>query len=184
MNMQQTNQRTVMKFKIIVGILAVMAAFVFIMKIGSRKPADRPEDKVLAAMDAQLDSIMRADYPEGTVVLSRGVIEKLETRNTADPKDRTTILRYEVAQEGGKATEEELEKLRKDADEATKRIAEQQKGRVEAYFRNVVFQLPDSVKKTCYQRMSQTMGDSQLIMMMTVKNIPNIKIYENNNVLQ
>lgn len=161
-----TPEKAVKRLKIIIAAVFAMIAFVIIVRIGRGTHYNATPTEVEAAMDIQLDSLMKTSYPEGAVILKKGPYEKLTDERQDDSKYRNSIRKYELASVAENQNEQEIDKLKKEAQKAKDKL---EKGNKQsAYYRNIIVQQPDGKKKSFYQKTSESLDVSEIIMSITI----------------
>ena len=161
-----TPEKAVKRLKIIIAAVFAMIAFVIIVRIGRGTHYNATPTEVEAAMDIQLDSLMKTSYPEGTVILKKGPYEKLTDERQDDSKYRNSIRKYELASVAENQNDQEIDKLKKEAQKAKDKLEKENKQ--SAYYRNIIVQQPDGKKKSFYQKTSESLDISEIIMSITI----------------
>ena len=162
-----TPEKAVKRLKILIAVVFAMIAFVIIVRMGHGNHYDATPTEVEAAMDKQLDSLMKTSYPEGTVVLKKGPYEKLTDEKQDDSKYRNSIRKYELASVAENQDEQEMDKLKKEAQKAKDKLKKEKKQ--SAYYRNIIIQQPDGKKKSFYQKTTEALDLSEVVMSITIK---------------
>lgn len=88
---ERTDLEKIRRGKIALGFIAVMAAFVLVQSLGHRRT--EPVDPITHL----LDSVVRADYPEGTTVIYRSYVETVEETHPIEDSLAKARVEYKKA---------------------------------------------------------------------------------------
>jgi hypothetical protein len=165
MKKKPSAQKSVLRLKIIIAAIFMMLAVIIITRMMAPKSYQHEPSAVEAAMDGQLDSLILTFYGDGVEVLTKGPYEQLPDERNEDSRYRNEITRYEMASAKENIDPAELQKLKEKADKAKEKLM---KNKQFSYYRNVIIKMPDSRKKSFYQKMDSGLSASEVILSVTI----------------
>lgn len=190
MKKQLTPQQAVKRLKIIMLAIGLMIIIIIFMRLTNRKPYERQLPPAEETMNVQLDSIMKTDFPEGTILREVSPIEHISI--DSDLKRQKEILNHRILMQEGKidADSSYVKKIKKEMEKIQKRIDKEEKEY--GYFRYVKYTEPDGKNYSAYQYMRDNMSYSTLILKYDYEEMEKLlnkktyksEEYENDNLLQ
>lgn len=166
MKRKQTDpKKAVKRLKIIMASIAVMLLVILVAKINMSDEQKTYKGEVETVMDAQLDSLIAINYPEGTRIIEKGFPEYLDDEIIGEETLRQAITRYEVAETEAEQDSTKIKELRTDAERARMKL---QRKHDKSYYRNAKIELPDGTKYSLYQRTDSGLEDSYLFFRTTI----------------